>query len=59
MAKRALRALVVLRLPLELKQQLDALRARGYTINGYVVHLIERELAHPQQPAAKTARKAR
>ena len=53
------RALVILRLPLELKQQLDALRARGYTINGYVVHLIERELAHPQQPAAKTARKAR
>lgn len=55
----AQRALVVLRLPLELKQQLDNMRRRGFTINGYIVHLLERELAHPQQPAAKTARKAR
>lgn len=52
-------ALVVLRLPIELKQQLDKMRSKGFTINGYVVHLLQREFGHPQQPAATTARKAR
>jgi len=53
------RALVILRLPLELKQQLDTMRSRGFTINGYIVHLLQRELTHPQQPAAKRGQKGR
>ncbi len=48
----ATRAVVVLRLPTEMKQRLDALRREGRTINGYITHLIEREFARTQQPAA-------
>ncbi|MDC8450087.1 MAG: hypothetical protein LV473_17265 [Nitrospira sp.] len=55
----AQRALVVLRLPIELKQQLDTLRREGRTINGYITHLLQREFAHPQQPAAKRGQKGR
>jgi hypothetical protein len=51
------RALVVLRLSIGLKQQLNALRREGRTINGFVTHLLEREFGQAQQPAVKTARK--
>lgn len=48
----ATRALVVLRIPLELKRKLSAKRTEGFTINGYITHLLERALN--QQPAAPT-----
>lgn len=35
---------VLIQLPLSLKAQLDALRIQGYTINGYIRSLIERDL---------------
>ena len=35
---------VLIQLPLPLKAQLDALRTQGYTINGYIRSLIERDL---------------
>lgn len=34
---------VLIRLPTALKAQLDALRTQGYTINGYIRSLLERE----------------
>lgn len=35
---------VLIQLPVSLKAQLDALRTQGYTINGYIRSLIERDL---------------
>ena len=35
---------VLIQLPVSLKAQLDALRARGYTINGFIRSVLEREL---------------
>jgi hypothetical protein len=35
---------VLIQLPVSLKAQLDALRTQGYTINGYIRSLLEREL---------------
>ncbi len=35
---------VLIQLPVTLKAQLDALRTQGYTINGYIRSLLEREL---------------
>lgn len=35
---------VLIQLPATLKAQLDALRTQGYTINGYIRSLLEREL---------------
>ncbi len=35
---------MLIRLPITLKAQLDALRTQGYTINGYIRSLLEREL---------------
>lgn len=35
---------VLIQLPVTLKAQLDALRTQGYTINGYIRPLLEREL---------------
>jgi len=37
-------AKVLIQLPVSLKAQLDALRSQGYTINGYIRSLIERDL---------------
>lgn len=53
------RALVVLRLPIELKQQLNALRREGRTINGYITHLIRQEFERTEPTAAPTQRKGR
>lgn len=35
---------VLIQLPATLKAQLDTLRSQGYTINGYIRSLLEREL---------------
>lgn len=35
---------VLIQLPVSLKAQLDTLRTQGYTINGYIRSLLEREL---------------
>ena len=35
---------VLIQIPGAVKQQLDALRTQGYTINGYIRSLIERDL---------------
>lgn len=35
---------VLIQIPATVKQQLDALRTQGYTINGYIRSLIERDL---------------
>ncbi len=35
---------VLIQLPVSLKAQLDALRAQGYTINGFIRSVLEREL---------------
>ncbi len=35
---------ILIRVPGAVKQQLDALRTQGYTINGYIRSLIERDL---------------
>ena len=35
---------VLIQLPVSLKERLDALRSQGYTINGYIRSLLEREL---------------
>ena len=35
---------VLIQIPATVKEQLDALRSQGYTINGYIRSLIERDL---------------
>lgn len=35
---------VLIRIPRTLKAQLEALRTQGYTINGYIRSVLEREL---------------
>lgn len=35
---------VLIQIPATLKAQLDALRTQGYTINGYIRSVLEREL---------------
>ena len=35
---------IVIRLPDPLKAKLDALRAQGYTLNGYIRHVVEADL---------------
>lgn len=35
---------VLIQLPVSLKAQLDALRTQGYTINGFIRSVLEREL---------------
>ena len=43
---------IVIQLPEELKQQLDALRQQGYTASGFIRAMLERELSKhaPAQP---------
>ncbi|MEC4889967.1 MAG: ribbon-helix-helix domain-containing protein [Nitrospira sp.] len=43
---------IVIQLPEELKQQLDALRQQGYTASGFIRAMLERELPKhaPAQP---------
>ncbi len=39
---------VLIQLPTELKDKLDALRSQGYTASGYIRALLERELNHKE-----------
>lgn len=48
---------ILLTIPDPLKAKLDALRAQGYTLNGYVRAVLERELANA--PTARRPRKRR
>ena len=36
---------IVIQLPVELKEQLDALKQQGYTTSGFIRAMLERELA--------------
>jgi len=38
---------VLIQLPTEMKAQLDALKAQGFTISGFIRALVEKELSHP------------
>jgi len=40
---------VLISLPMETKLKLDALKAQGFTISGYVRALLERELNGPKK----------
>ena len=48
---------IVISLPDPLKAKLDALRTQGYTLNGYVRAVLERELA--DMPTTRRPRKGR
>ncbi len=38
---------VLIQLPTEMKAKLDALKAQGYSVSGFIRALIEKELNHP------------
>ncbi len=40
---------LVIQLPKPLKRKLDALRAKGFTISGYIRALLESELSQPKK----------
>ncbi len=40
---------MLLHLPVPLKKKLDALKTQGYTANGYIRALLERELNAPKK----------
>ncbi len=42
---------VVIQLPVELKEQLDALKQQGYTASGFIRAMLEREFANAKQEA--------
>lgn len=48
---------ILITIPDETKAKLDAKRAQGYTLNGFVRAVLERELA--DKPTAKRPRKGR
>ncbi|MFO0707233.1 MAG: hypothetical protein U0412_10310 [Nitrospira sp.] len=39
---------IVIQLPVELKEQLDALKSQGYTTSGFIRAMLERELKKPE-----------
>lgn len=39
---------IVIQLPVELKEQLDALKSQGYTTSGFIRAMLERELTKPE-----------
>lgn len=45
---------IVIQLPVELKEQLDALKQQGYTTSGFIRAMLERELSklEPRQPSS-------
>lgn len=50
---------IVIRIPDEVKLKLDGLRTQGYTLNGYVRAILERELRdQPVSPPRKVNRKS-
>jgi len=52
---------IVIQLPVELKEQLDALKQQGYTTSGFIRATLERELSklepRPQPPMRKVVNK--
>lgn len=52
---------IVIQLPVELKEQLDALKQQGYTTSGFIRAMLERELSkaefRPQPPMRKVVNK--
>ena len=52
---------IVIQLPVELKEQLDALKQQGYTTSGFIRAMLERELgkvgANPQPVMRKVVNK--
>lgn len=47
---------IVIQLPIELKEQLDALKQQGYTTSGFIRAMLERELGkaeHRPHPAIR------
>ena len=40
---------LLLRLPIPLKRKLDALKTKGFTANGFIRALLERELNSPKK----------
>ena len=52
---------IVIQLPVELKNQLDALKQQGYTTSGFIRAMLERELAkletRQQPPMRKVVNK--
>ena len=48
---------MVIQLPVPLKAKVDALRASGYTVSGYIRSLLERELM--DGPVSTTGRRKR
>ncbi len=50
---------IVIRIPDEVKVKLDGLRTQGYTLNGYVRAILERELmGSPASPRRKVHRRS-
>lgn len=44
---------VLIRLPVSLKKKLDALKVQGYTTNGFIRALLEKEFATQSKPKKK------
>jgi predicted DNA-binding protein len=49
---------IVIQLPLELKEQLDALKSQGYTTSGFIRAMLERELKNPALKLVANSRRA-
>ena len=49
---------IVVQLPMELKEQLDALKQQGYTTSGFIRATLERELIKLDVRQDSTTRKA-
>ncbi len=50
---------IVIQLPVELKEQLDALKQQGYTTSGFIRAMLERELGKVDQRAHSVIRKVK
>lgn len=48
---------IVIQLPAELKEQLDALKQQGYTTSGFIRAMLERELSKPEPRQPSLLRK--
>jgi metal-responsive CopG/Arc/MetJ family transcriptional regulator len=48
---------IVIQLPVELKDQLDALKQQGYTTSGFIRAMLERELSKLEPRPQPTMRK--
>ena len=48
---------IVIQLPLELKEQLYALKSQGYTTSGFIRAMLERELKKPELKLVANSRR--